>query len=189
MRLFIALPLPDDLRERLATLQRGLKAARWVKPENLHLTLRFLGELDGRQAGDVDAALSALGGEAFSLSLAGLDCFGERRNLRALWVGVADPEPTRRLQAKVERAVQQAGIEADRRKFKPHVTLARFKRALCPDLSGYLQSNNLFRSEPVAVTEFVLFSSFLTREGPIYRPEASYPLRWAQPRDAVSLGE
>jgi 2'-5' RNA ligase len=189
MRLFIALPLPDDLRDRLAALQRGLKKARWVKPENLHLTLRFLGELDGRQAGDVDAALAALGGEAFSLGLAGLGCFGEGRNLRALWVGVEDPEPVRRLQAKVERAVQQAGIEADRRKFKPHVTLARFKRSPSPDLSGYLQSNNLFRSAPFAVTEFVLFSSFLTREGPIYRPEASYPLRWAQPRDVASLGE
>ena len=148
----------------------------------------FTRELDGRQASDVDAALSALSSETFSPRLAGLDCFGEGRNLRALWVGVEDPEPVRRLQAKVERAVQQAGITPDGRKFKPHVTLARFKRAPSPDLAGYLQSNNLFRGEPFAITEFVLFSSFLTRDGPIYRPEASYPLRWALPRDAASPG-
>ncbi len=188
MRLFIALALPDDIKERLAGLQRGVKEARWVKPENLHLTLRFLGELDGHQAHDVDAALTSLGGEAFSMRLAGLDGFGEGRKLRALWVGAEDPEPVKRLQAKVERAVQQAGIAPNGRKFIPHVTLARFKRAPSPDLSSYLQSHSLFRSEPFAVTEFVLFSSFLAREGSIYRPEARYPLRWAELPDAASRG-
>ena len=188
MRLFIALALPDDLRDRLAGLQRGVKEARWVRPENLHLTLRFLGELDGHQAHDVDAALTSLGGEAFSMRLAGLDCFGEGRKLRALWVGVEDPEPVKRLQAKAERAVQEAGILPNGRKFTPHVTLARFKNAPSPDLSSYLQSHNLFRSEPFAVTEFVLFSSFLSREGSIYRPEARYPLRWAEQGAASSPG-
>jgi 2'-5' RNA ligase len=186
MRLFIALALPDDLKERLAGLQRGVKEARWVKPENLHLTLRFLGELDGHQARDVDAALASLGGEAFSMRLAGLDCFGDGRKLRALWVGVEDPEPVKHLQAKAERAVQQAGIAPNGRKFKPHVTLARFKKAPSPDLSSYLQSHSLFRSEPFPVTEVILFSSFLAREGSIYRPEARYALRYAEPRDAAS---
>jgi 2'-5' RNA ligase len=179
MRLFVAIALPEIVREQLSLLQRGLKEARWINPENLHLTLRFLGELDGRQASDVDAGLTALRGSAFPLGLCGIDHFGDGRKVRALWTGVADPEPVMRLQAKVERAVQLAGIPSEARKFKPHVTLARFKKAPGPGFADYLHRNALFRCEPFIVNEIVLYSSLLTRDGSLYRPEAHYPLAGA----------
>ena len=176
MRLFVAIALPEDVKERLAALQRGLREARWITAENLHLTLRFLGELDGRQAGDVDDALSALRYEAFDLELAGINHFGDGRNLRTLWVGVTDPVPVVKLQAKIERAIQLAGIEPETRKFKAHVTLARFKKAPGPAFADYLRQNALFKCRPFTVGEVILYSSHLAREGSIYRLEARYPL-------------
>lgn len=175
MRLFVALPLPDHLRDRLAALAEGLPGARWVAPENLHITLRFLGEIDGRQASDVDAALDGIAAERFSLSLVGVDCFGDPRP-RSLWVGVESNPALTRLQAKVEQAVQRAGLPPERRKFKPHVTLARFTSHPGERLSGYVIRNALFRAAPFPVDHFVLFSSFLSHNGAIYSPEATYPL-------------
>ena len=187
MRLFIAIALPDTVKERLSTLQRGLKEARWISSENLHLTLRFLGEMDGREAGDVDAALTTLRSDSFSLTLAGIDHFGDGRKIRALWTGVVEAEPVMRLQAKVERIVQLAGRAPEARKFKPHVTLARFKKSPGDALADYLQRNALFRCESFPVTEVVLFSSLLTREGSLYRPEARYPLDGARAIEVSSL--
>ena len=173
MRLFIALPLPDAVRESLADLADGLPGARWVSADNLHLTLRFLGELDGGEAADVDAALAGLRMPAFHLDLAGLSHFGDGRKLRALWVGCdANPE-LGRLQAKIESAVVRAGQPPEGRKFKPHVTLARFKIGPPVDkMQAYLTARALFRLPPFAVTHFTLFSSFLGHEGAIYRAEA-----------------
>ena len=176
MRLFVAIALPETVKEQLSFLQRGLKEARWINPENLHLTLRFLGELDGRQASDVDAGLAVLRHDSFSIGLSGIDHFGDGRKVRALWTGVVDPEPVTRLQAKVERAVQLAGLNPESRKFKPHITLARFKKAPGTAFAEYLQRNALFRCEPFTVNEIVLYSSLLTRDGALYRPEAHYPL-------------
>jgi len=174
MRLFVALPLPDDLRARLAGLAGGVPNARWMAPETLHLTLRFIGEVDGAQARDVDAALAHISAPAFTLSLAGIDSFGGGEKIRSLWVGVDDCADLSRLQGKIERAVQRAGLPPERRKFKAHVTLARFKRNPGTKLHDYLAHNALFRSPPFAVREFVLFSSFLSHNGAIYRPEARY---------------
>lgn len=175
MRLFVALPLPDHLRDRLAGLAEGLPGARWVAPENLHITLRFLGEVDGRQASDIDAALDGTSVERFSLSLVGVDCFGDRKP-RSLWVGVESNPALTRLQAKVEQAVQRAGLAPERRKFKPHVTLARFTFHPGERLSAYVIRNALFRAAPFPVDHFVLYSSFLSHNGAIYAPEVTYPL-------------
>ncbi len=92
MRLFVALSLPETVRDRLALLCQGLPSARWVAPENLHLTLRFIGEVDHAQADDIHDELARVDCEAFALSLAGLDTFGEGRKLRQLWAGV-DSDP------------------------------------------------------------------------------------------------
>ena len=176
MRMFIALDLPEDIRQQLADLQRGLREARWVTPNNLHLTLQFLGDIDGGLAGDIDTALTQLRHEAFSLSLEGIGTFGEGRQLRTLWTGVTPSEPLMRLQAKVVRAIESAGFQPETRRFKPHVTLARFKRPSGNGLTDYLGSFGGFKSEPFPVQEVLLYSSHLAREGAIYRPEARYPL-------------
>jgi 2'-5' RNA ligase len=184
MRLFVAIPLPFDLRERLARLGGGLPGARWVPEDNLHLTLRFLGEVDGRQAHDLDAAFSRIHMPAFQVQLAGLDCFGERNKVHSLWVGVERNPELMRLREKVENACQAAGMPPDGRKYKPHVTLARFKQHPGPKLQEFLSRHNLLRPAPFTVDRFALFSSFLQHSGAIYSEEAEYPL---DPR-AVSVG-
>lgn len=176
MRLFVALALPADLRSRLCALSAGLPGARWVDSSNLHLTLRFIGEVGRHEAEDIDAALSGLKGKRFSLTLAGLGEFGDDRRPRQLWVGVEPNEALERLQAKIENALQRAGLAPEKRKFKPHVTLARFKTNPGERLHDYMVERSLFRAAPFEVTEFTLFSSYLAREGAIYAPEAAYPL-------------
>ncbi len=176
MRLFVALSLPDEVRARLAVLANGLPGARWVAPNNLHLSLRFLGELDGAEAADVDAALSRVQAPAFDMTLSGIGHFGEGRNLRALWVGVAPNPALMHLHDKVEKALVRTGLAPEGRKFKPHVTLARFKRNPGARLRDYLVDHGLLRLGPIPVRDFRLYSSFLSSQGALYRVEASYPL-------------
>ena len=176
MRLFVALDLPADLRSQLSSFSSGLPGARWVDAANLHLTLRFIGDVDGHAAEDIDAALSGVQGKRFAVTLSGVGQFGDERRLRALWVGVEPNEALERLQAKIETALQRAGLEPEKRKFKPHVTLARFKSSPGDRLKDYIVQRALFRAEPFEVKEFTLFSSFLAGQGAIYAPEAVYPL-------------
>jgi 2'-5' RNA ligase len=176
MRLFVALSLPDHLRGRLCGLCSGLPGARWVAPENLHLTLRFIGEVDGRDAEDIDAALSGVRCPSFPLALSGVGEFGDERRLRSVWVGVDASETLERLQSKVEQAVRRAGQPPEKRRFKPHVTLARFKSHPGARLEPYFAERSLFRCEPFQVTDFTLYSSYLSHGGAIYSPEAVYPL-------------
>jgi len=173
MRLFIAIPLPATLRARLTQLQEGLPAARWVPEENLHLTLRFIGEVDGRVARDIDAALSQIHAEPFSVSLVGVDRFGGGKP-RMLWAGVETNPALVHLQAKIEQALQRAGLAPEGRKFKPHVTLARFNANPGERLYDYLSRHGLFRAAPFPVDQFVLYSSHLGHSGAIYTPEAVY---------------
>ena len=176
MRLFVALSLPEDVQQRLSGLANGLPGARWVKPENMHLTLRFLGEVDNLAAADVDDALAKIRSPGFGLSLNGIGHFGEGRKLRALWVGVDASDELMRLQEKIEQALIRLGLPPEPRKFKPHVTLARFKSNPGARLQAYLADHNLLRAGPIAIESFELYSSFTSADGPIYRVEASYPL-------------
>ena len=176
MRLFVAIALPEDLRARLSELQQGVPAARWVGPDNLHLTLRFIGEADGVQAQDLDAALTQVRAERFDVSLTGVDRFGQGRKSRALWAGVAPCLELDRLRRKVERAAQAAGFAPAGRKFKPHVTLARFKGDPGYRLHDFLARHAAFRAALFTAHEFVLYSSLLAQSGAIYTPEAAYPL-------------
>ena len=176
MRLFVAIPLPELLCDQLAQMRGGLENARWVDPENMHLTLRFLGELDGREAADVDAELNAISVPSFEMELAGLHTFGNGKKINSLYVHVEAPEPLTRLQTKVEKSVQRAGLAPEGRKFRPHVTLARFKGPPGPKFGNFLHQHSLYRSGPVPVDRFALYSSKLTQKGPIYRIEAEYTL-------------
>lgn len=176
MRLFVAVTLPEGLRERLSDLGHGLPGARWVAAENLHLTLRFIGEVDGADARDIDESLVAIRAPAFQLALQGFGLFGDKRRPRALWAGVGASDELTRLQEKVEQAVVRAGRPPERRKFKPHVTLARFASSPGAKLQDFLAVHALFRSAPFPVEGISLFSSFLSNSGAIYRQEAVYDL-------------
>lgn len=188
MRLFIAIALPDELRARLAEMEEGLPAARWVPSENLHLTLRFIGEVDGSQARDIDAALTQVRAPRFPVALAGVDHFGSGNKARSLWVGVEPHPDLMRLQAKIEQALQRAGLPPEGRKFKPHVTLARFNGSPGGRLYTYLSRHALFRGPPFVAEEFVLYSSFLAQAGAIHSPEAAYPLERPAPERSDPSG-
>ena len=178
IRLFVALGLPDDLRHRLAGLGGGVPGARWVEPHNLHLTLRFLGDTGEDRLEDLDAELAGVEVPPFELTLEGAGQFGTGRKIHTLWVGAARSEGLERLQARVEAAAVRAGFAPETRKFTPHVTLARHANAPPERVMQFLAGNGLFRSLPVAVTEFHLYESHRGRNGPDYAVIASYPRRY-----------
>jgi len=176
MRLFVGLDLPWSLRERLALLAGGIPGARWLPPENYHITLRFIGEVASHQAEEIDLALAALRARGFSLSLTGVGTFEKAGRPVALWVGVERSAQLDHLQSKIETACQRTGLEPERRRFTPHVTLARLDNAVPTKLAVFVQANNLFRSEPMPVEHFTLFSSRLGKEASVYTAEVEYAL-------------
>ena len=176
-RLFVALELPEQVRLRLQILSSGVPGANWVRPESLHLTLRFVGEVDSGWGQDIDTALAGISAPGFDLSLAGVGCWESKGRASALWVGVDKNPALTHLQAKIESALVRLGLEPEPRKFAPHVTLARLKDAPAARVGAFLSDHALFRLPSFEVEQFVLFSSFLSRSGAIYTPEVTYPLR------------
>ncbi len=176
MRLFVALALPQEIRARLWRMTSGLAGVRWLPPENYHLTLRFLGEMPGHRAEELDDALAALRGRAFTLQLAGVGMAEKAGRVQALWAGVERNPQLDHLQNKIETAVQRIGFDAERRRFTPHVTLARLDNAPPGKLVEWVQAHNLLRSDPVPVEHFTLFSSQLGKDGAVYTAEVEYPL-------------
>ena len=177
MRLFVALDLPHAMRTRLSFLGGGLPGVRWVAPENFHITLRFIGELPGWRAEEVDAALAGLRAPGFGLQLAGVGTAEKAGRVTALWVGVQRNPALEHLQSKIDTVLGRAGVKRERRRFVPHVTLARLGEGIpAAKVAAWVQAHNLFRSEPVAVEHFTLFSSLLGKEQAAYVPEVDYPL-------------
>ncbi|MXW90954.1 MAG: RNA 2',3'-cyclic phosphodiesterase [Rhodospirillaceae bacterium] len=176
LRLFVGLGLPEDLRETLSMLERGLPGARWIESDNYHVTLRFIGEVAGDRAEDIDSALAAVRAQPFALSLAGVGHFGKLRKARSVWAAVEANDALVRLQASVESAIVRAGFPAEARKFRPHVTLARIKGETGHHVANFLSEHGDFRAPPFDVRDFVLYESHLTRHGAMYRVLQSYPL-------------
>lgn len=176
MRLFVALDLPWSLRERLSLVAGGVPGARWVPIDNLHCTLRFIGEVPAWRAEEIDAALVGLRAPGFSLTLAGVGVFNRSGKAASLYAGVERSEALDRLQSKVETALQRAGLDPERRRWAPHVTLARVDAASEARIAAWVQANNLFRAEPIAVEHFTLFSSRLGKEASAYTAEVEYAL-------------
>jgi len=172
LRLFVGIGLPPPLKLRLGVLCGGVPGARWVDPGNFHLTLRFIGEVDEGQAGDIDQTLAQVRALRFELRLAGVGQFG----MRMLWVGVDKSPPLLQLKDKVDRALMRAGLGPDDRRFAPHVTLARLNQPAPTKLQAFLSTHALFRAEPLAVVHFSLVASYPTKSGAIYEDKADYPL-------------
>lgn len=176
LRLFVALALPEEVKDQLALLATGIPGARWVPPENYHLTLRFIGEVESWRAEEVDEALANIRARPFDLSLRGVGLFEKGGRIASLWVGVEKTDQLGFLQTKVETALQRIGLEPERKRFAPHVTLARCDRAPPEKVIAYVQAHNLFRAPPVAVEHFTLYSSRLGKEAAVYVPEVEYEL-------------
>lgn len=175
IRLFTGLALPEEVAERLAGLSAGIPGARWVEARNLHVTLRFISEVEDGLAQDLHDALAELRHPAIELTLSGFGTFGSR-NPHALWVGVEKTPDLVHLQAKVDSAVVRAGIPPEPRKFTPHVTLARLRDAPAGRISDFIAAHSPFQAGPLAIGHFTLFRSHLGRGGAEYEAVAEYPL-------------
>lgn len=178
MRLFVAIDLPRSLRETLAGLYGSLPGARWVAPDDIHLTLRFIGETRPDVADEVDYALRSLRGRRFDLALqqTGVFMSAGSRGASTLWAGVARSEPLDHLRCKIETALQRVGIAPERRRFQPHVSLARVDQVPDPVLAGWMQAHNLLRTDSVTIDSFTLFSSQPGPDRPVYTAEVNYEL-------------
>lgn len=187
-RLFVGIALPDEVRGVLAGLGEGLAGAKWVAAETIHLTLRFIGEVDGGTAEDIHVALTQIQAPAFALTLAGIDCFAQGGKVHTLWAGIEKEPLLAHLRDKVESALVRAGLEPERRKFKPHVTLARFKGGGEPRLGAYLERHAQFRCGPFAVDGFTLFRSRLSAAGAHYEALAEYRLEKGRRSHPPAIG-
>lgn len=174
-RLFTGLEIPSALGQTLAMMRGGLPGARWIDPENYHLTLRFIGDVDDALARDIASLLGQVRRSAFEIYLDGLASFGGRKP-RAVVASAAPSPAMMELQAEHERLLQRMGLAPDGRKFTPHVTLARLRDSSSHEVAEYLAARGGFRSPPFPVSRFVLFSSRASVGGGPYVVEAAYPL-------------
>ena len=174
-RLFIAIRPPERVRDLLIDAMDDSPSLRWVGDEQLHLTLRFIGEVERPVANDIAVSLNRIRSPSFDLAVAGVGKF-ERRNGGAIWAGIHPKESVAALAAKIERAIQQVGIEAEHRSFMPHITLARWRRSDAEAVDAFLRRNSDLKSESFRVEGFILFESRLSRHGPHYEEIAAFPL-------------
>ena len=175
IRLFVGLGLPAEVARRLETLGGGIPGARWVAARNLHVTLRFIGEVDEGMAAEIDAALLALRAPGFDLSLDGFGTFG-RGKPNHLWAAVERAPGLMHLQGRVEAALGRLGLMAESRRYLPHVTLARLSDPPPDRLQAFIAGNSPFQAGPWSVEHFVLYRSHLGRSGAEYEALAEYPL-------------
>ncbi|MBS0247477.1 MAG: RNA 2',3'-cyclic phosphodiesterase [Proteobacteria bacterium] len=174
-RLFTGIEIPPGVAQALSMLRGGLPGARWIDPENYHITLRFLGDIDELTANDAASILAEVRKPAFDLRFEGLDAFGGRRP-RAVFAAVSAEAALGDLQAEHERLMRRIGLTPETRKFTPHVTLARLRDTSSLDVADYLAARGFFRTAPFPVTRFVLFSSRASTGGGPYVVEEEYPL-------------
>jgi 2'-5' RNA ligase len=174
-RLFTGLEIPKSLVESLSTLRGGLPGARWIDPENYHLTLRFIGDVEAGLARDIASLLGQVRRREFQLRLDELTSFGGRKP-RAVVATVAPSTSVMELQAEHERLMQRVGLEPEGRKYTPHITLARLRDTTSREVAEYLSTRGAFGSPPFVVSRFVLFSSRASVGGGPYVVEAAYPL-------------
>ena len=176
-RLFVAIALPEDVKDTLLDLvDPSIPGARWSGYDQYHLTLRFIGEVHNAIARDVDDALTGITVAPFSLNLKGVGYFGDRRRVRTMWAGVSDPAGPGALNRRIERRLQKIGLQPERKRYRPHVTIARC-RGTGRDAGEAVRNRHAdYASRVFEVGGFHLFSSHLGRDGAIYRIEADYVL-------------
>ena len=174
-RLFTALELPATISTSLSFLQSGIPGARWIEPGSFHITLRFIGDVEGHVAEEIAKSLEHIQGEPVRLELSRLDVFGGAKP-HSLYAAVARNEELERLQKSMERALQQLGLAPDGRKFSPHVTLARLRGVNTNELAHYLSQYGGYSSLPFEVQKFSLFSARASTGGGPYVVEESFEL-------------
>lgn len=178
IRTFIAIDLPPGVREKIETFERELKkadaAVSWVKPDRIHLTLKFLGDVPEERVPEIQAALEdvARASHAFRLKAAGCGAFPTLKQMRVVWTGIkGDQEALAKLARRVEEAMSPLGFEPEDRPFRPHLTLGRVKgKSRLRVLQEMLLENQGFEAEDFDVAEVVLYKSDLRPDGARYTP-------------------
>jgi RNA 2',3'-cyclic 3'-phosphodiesterase len=188
-RLFTGLEIPAAIRTRLSLIRAPLNGAKWVGQDNMHITLRFVGDVDERTADEFAAALGGISAAPFTVSICHAGAFGGR-DPRVLWAGVEGGEALDALYRANERAARAAGLPPDPRSFKPHVTLARMRGVRHGAVARFLEENGALRAEPFVARRFVLFSARPGSGGGPYGVEAEYPFAGAGnwPNESVGVG-
>jgi RNA 2',3'-cyclic 3'-phosphodiesterase len=177
-RLFAGLEVPAHVTQTLGGLRGGIPGARWVEPSDYHITLSFFGDIDNRTASEIDGMLSYVSRSPISLRVSGLGSFGGDKP-HSVYAAVEPSRELTELQAEVERLARACGVEPEKRRFTPHVTLARLKGSSPMDVAAYLSSRGFFPAQSFTASHFVLYSSRASVGGGPYMVETSYPLRLA----------
>jgi 2'-5' RNA ligase len=173
-RLFLAIRPPEEIRDLLIDVMDDGADFHWQSDEQLHLTLRFIGEVERPLATDIAHSMAGLRSPPFELRLSGLGTF-DHRSGGAIWAGVEPAEPVKALAARVERICQSAGLAPERRAFRPHITLARWKGPRSHEARAFLDGRHL-ASEPFAVDHVILYESRLSRHGAHYEAVEQFEL-------------
>ena len=174
-RLFVALRPPRPVRDILRAAMHGISGARWQSDEQLHLTLRFIGEVDHHKAEDIAAALGALYAPSVVARIAGVGLFERQGRAHMVWAGVEPHEPLAALHRKVEQLLARVGVVPEMRAFMPHITLARLNRGSGP-VAPFLALNSGLASPPFEFSHVTLYESEMGHGGSRYHPVARYPL-------------
>lgn len=175
-RLFVALPLPEEVNAVLRRLCSGLPGARWTGDDGFHLTLAFLGEVEEPAARRAEDGLSLVRGPVLDLRLAGLGHFPPRGQPAVLWAGLRASAPLGALVAAIRSRLRRLGLPCDDRRFLAHVTLARLDRTSHEDLARHREAHGGLDGPDFAVRAFVLYESVLGRSGAVHRPRIAVPL-------------
>ncbi len=172
MRLFTALDIPADIAGHLEMIQGGIPGAHWVTPENMHLTLRFIGDVDTHLAEDLDSLLAGIRSKPFAVTVSGVGLFGSPP--RVVWAGIKPSDRLTALVEKVDSVLGRLRIPYDKRRYAPHITLARLGGVPEREVHDFVVRNSALSLEPFPVGRFILYSSMRTHEGPQYTPERYY---------------
>ena len=173
LRLFVGIEFPPETRLRLSLLCGGVTGARWVDAGNLHLTLRFIGEVDRLAAQDIAAALGRVHGAPFTLALGAPGSFDTRGITDNLWIGVTPQDAIKALNQRIEQALARVGIAPETRAFLPHITLARLNRS-AGAIDGFLA--RVLPATTFEVAGFALYESTLGGGGSNYEIVGRYRL-------------
>ena len=179
IRLFTAVPIPETICQQLHAMGRSLPGGRAVSEEQIHVTLRFIGEVEGAVFKDIKENLHSISVSPFNIAIQGVGHFPPRGKPRVIWAGLQPTEPLIKLKRKIDTCLIQCGLAPDNRKFSPHVTLARLNNPPMQRVTNFLAGNAFLKFEEFQVNHFRLYSSKLTSKGATHTLEADYPLNAA----------
>jgi 2'-5' RNA ligase len=176
MRLFVAIGLPDTVKQNVTALRGGIPDAKWVSQDNPHITLAFLGEISEQDIPDIALALGRIEFPAFGFTVCGVGIFGSERRPRILWAGIDGGDPIVTLQKKVIQVLDKFDLCSEARKYHPHITLARVHNSPYGKIRSFLTDHALFSAGLVKATSFALYSSHRSQSGAIYTEEVAFDL-------------